>query len=142
MHIEINDTTSLSKIQKAFSDFYPYLKIEFYCKPHKEYEASEEKDLINANRSIGDIKKTHISGVLEIQPLYKVADVEREFQNRFDLSVQILRKEKNDWEQTVGMDNFSLKDLNEMGRNSSDEVIISDYESGFEATEEKPEKLY
>lgn len=142
MHIEINDNTLLSQIQKAFSDFYPYLKIEFYRKPHKEYEVSEEKDLIIANRSIGEIKRTHVSGVLEIQPLYKVADVEREFQDRFDLSVQILRKEKTGWEQTAGMDNFSLRDLNEMGRNSSDEVIISDYEIGFEAAEEKPEKLF
>ena len=39
------------------------------------------------------------------------------------------------------MDDFTLKELNEMGRNSSDEFIISDYEAGFEDSDEKPEKL-
>ena len=144
MHIEMNDNTSMREIQEVFSEFYPCLKIEFYRKRHKKYEASEETDLIDVDPSttIGDVKQTHVSGVLEIRPLYKVADVEKEFQQRFGLSVQIFRKEKDGWEQTTGMDNFTLKELNEMGRNSSDEFIVSDYEEGFEENEDKPEKLF
>lgn len=142
MYIEINDTTSLRHIQERFSDYYPYLEIRFYSKSHKKYEASEDKNQISPEKTIGEIKKTHLSAALEIQPWYKVSDIEKEFQNRFGLSVQILRKEKNKWEQTTGMDDFTIKDLNEVGRNSSDEVIISDYEEGFEEKEEKPEKLY
>jgi glycerol-3-phosphate O-acyltransferase len=144
MHIEINDNTSMREIQEVFSEFYPYLKIEFYRKKNKKYEASEETDLIDVDPSttIGDVKQTHVSGVLEIRPLYKDADVEKEFQQRFGLSVQIFRKEKDSWEQTTGMDNFTLKELNEMGRNSSDEFIVSDYEEGFEENGDKPEKLF
>ncbi|MDP4261325.1 MAG: hypothetical protein Q8941_02230 [Bacteroidota bacterium] len=141
MHLEINDKTSLRDIQLVFSDFYPYLKIEFYRKRHKKYEASDEAFQIDPNICIGDIKHTHVTGLLEIRPLYKVADVENEFQQRFGLSVQILRKEKEGWQQTTGMDDFTLKELNEIGRNSSDEFIVSDYEEGFEESEEKPEKL-
>ena len=141
MHIEINDKTSLREIQLVFSEFYPYLKIEFYRKRHKKYEGSEEAYVIDPDILIGDIKHTHVSGLLEIRPLYKVADVEKEFQQRFGLSVQIFRKENNGWEQTAGTDDFTLKELNEMGRNSSDEFIVSDYEEGFEEPEEKPEKL-
>lgn len=142
MHIDINDNTSLREIQLVFSNFYPYLYIEFYKKPHQEYESSEERDKIESDTTIGTIKKTHISGVLEIQPLYKVSDVEKEFRERFGISVQILRKEKDIWVQTTGADDFTLKELNEMGRNSSDEIIISEYERGFEESEDKPEKLY
>jgi hypothetical protein len=40
------------------------------------------------------------------------------------------------------MDDFTLKDLNEFGRNSSDEFVVSDYEEKFKDVEEKPEKLY
>ena len=141
MHIEINDNTVLRDIQETFSDFYPYLKIEFYNKPHKKYETSAEACLVDPGKTIGEIRLTHLSALLEIQPGYKVADVEREFQQRFGLSVQVLKKEKDNWEQTTGMDDFTLKELNEMGRNSSDEFIISDYEAGFEETDEKPEKL-
>ncbi len=56
--------------------------------------------------------------------------------------MQILRKKNKDWEQTTSMDDFTLKDLNEIGRNSSDEFIIDDYEQGQTNIEEKPEKLY
>jgi hypothetical protein len=142
MHIDINDKTPLVAIQTVFSDFYPYLKIEFYAKGHKKYELSEERHMIEPNILIGDIKATHISGILEILPSYKVADVEREFLERFGLSIQVFRKEKDGWEQTSGMDDFTLKELNEIGRNSSDEVILSDYDEGFDAPEDKPEKIY
>jgi len=61
MHIEINDNTSFRQIQKVFSDFYPYLKMEFYRKRHKKYESSEETDWIDPNTTIGDIKQTHVA---------------------------------------------------------------------------------
>ncbi len=41
------------------------------------------------------MKQVHVSGILEIKSLSKVADIEKEFQERFGLSVQILRKEKD-----------------------------------------------
>ena len=136
MHIEINDNTRLKEIQKVFSDFYPYLRIEFYRRSHKKYEASAEKDLIGSDTLVGQVKKTHVSGLLEILPLYKIADLENEFQKRFGLSVQILRMEKNGWEQTTGMDDFTLKEVNEMGRNSSDEFIMEEYEEDIEEGKE------
>jgi hypothetical protein len=142
MHIEINDNTPLREIQEVFSSFYPYLQIKFYSKRHKKYEASDQLYEIEPNILIGDIKATHISDLLEILPSYKVSEVEAEFLHRFGLSVQVLRKEKNSWEQTTGMDDFTLKDLNEMGRNSSDEFVVEDYEKGFEENDDKPEKLY
>ena|SRR5688572_15163991 len=142
MHIEINDTTSLREIQVVFSSFYPFLQIKFYSRRHKKYEGSDERNEIEPNILIGDIKATHVSGVLEILPLYKVSEVEEEFQRRFDLSVQIIQKEKDSWQQTTGMDDFALKELNEIGRNSSDEFIVQDYEEGFQQQEEKPEDLY
>jgi len=131
MHIEINDNTPLREIKEVFSNFYPFLKIEFYRKGHKKYEASDLSDQIDPDKTLGDIKKTHISGVLEVQPYYKVSEIEKEFQERFSLSVQVFSKDNSGWKQTTGMDSFTLKELNEIGRNSSDEVILSDFEEGF-----------
>ena len=142
MHIEINDATTLRDIQDVFSSFYPYLKIDFYSKRHKKYEGSPGRYEIEPNIRIGDIKANHTPGVMEIFPLYKVSDVEQEFLERFGLSAQISRKEKESWEQTTGMDDFTLKYLNELGRNSSDEFIVEDYDAGFREETEQPEKLY
>lgn len=141
MHIEINDKTRLSEIQDVFSEFYPYLSLSFFHKAHKLYEASDQSDVIDPSTTIGKIKKTHVSGLLEMLPLNTVADVEREFLDRFGLSVQVLWKEKDSWQQTTGMDSFTLKEVNEMGRSSSDEYIVSDYEEGFEDIDDKPELL-
>lgn len=142
MHLEINDTTAVRHLMETFSNYYPYLKIEFFHKPHKKYEDSSETDRVDPGATVGDIKATHVSGVLEIQPFYRIADVEKEFMERFGLSVQILRKEKNKWEQTTGMDDFTLTELNEFGRSSSDELIVSEYDEKFKEIDDKPEKLY
>lgn len=135
MHIEINDNTRIGEIQKAFSDFYPYLEINFYKSPHKKYEGSEKKNLLSPDLRINKIKKTHISGILEILPLFTVAAVEKEFMQRFALSVQILWKADNHWEQTTDRDDFTLKELNEIARSSSDTFILEDWD---ENPEESP----
>lgn len=128
MHIEINDLSTVQDIQKTFSDFYPYLQLAFYRKPHKKYEASRKPDQVAPDKTIGRIRKTHISALLEIQPSYTIAQVENEFQQRFGLSVQVLMKEKDRWQQTTGMDDFTLHDANEFSRNASDEYILTDEE--------------
>ena len=130
MHIEINDNTTLQDIQETFSAYYPYLQIEFYNKGHKKYEMSDKRNVVYPGKKISEIKKTHLSALLEIQPWYKVADVEKEFQQRFGLSVQVFWNENEAWHQTSGMDDFTLKELNEMGWDSSDESVITDYEQG------------
>lgn len=79
MHIDINDNTTLRHIQEIFSDYYPYLQMEFYKSPHKKYEASAERELIYPGKTIGEVKQTHISAIIEILPHSKVADVEKEF---------------------------------------------------------------
>lgn len=131
MHIEINDTTTIRSIQETFSNFYPYLQIHFYRNPHQVYGLSDDSDQIYAGKTIGEVKQTHLSSLLEILPVSKVSDIEKEFLKRLGLSVQILVKQKNKWEQTAGMDDFTIKELNELGRSSSDEYILSEPDSEY-----------
>lgn len=132
MHIDINDNTSLKEIRDTFSNFYPYLSLSFFHSIHHKYESSSPKDSIDLNKTIGQVRKTHISALIEIQPTYSTADVEKEFQQKVGIGVQVLKKEKDSWEQSTGLDNLSLKDLNIMGMNSSDEFIVTDYDESFE----------
>lgn len=132
MHIDINDNTRLKDIQKTFSDYYPFLSLNFYHDHHGRYEGSSKENLIDPDHKIIEVRKTYISTLLEIQPHYRVSDVEKEFMERLGLSVQVMKKEKDEWEQTTGLDNLSLKDLNIMGRNSSDEYIVEDYDQSFD----------
>ena len=132
MHIEINDQTKLSEIASTFNSYYPFLKLAFYRGEHDSYQSSPANQLIPENKTIGEIKRTHISTIIEIQPWYKVKQVEREFQDRLGVSIQIMKKENEQWEQSTGLDMLSIKDLNLMGRNSSDEFIVTDYDESWD----------
>lgn len=132
MHIDINDNTRLKEIQDVFSRYYPYLSLSFYTTTHHKYESSPDKDIIDSNKTIGQVRKTHISALIEIQPTYRTSEVEKEFQQKIGIGVQVLKKEAANWQQTTGLDNLSLKDLNIMGMNSSDEFIVTDYDESFE----------
>ena len=134
MYIEINDNTKFKEIQEVFSDFYPFLLIEFYTKKHIKYESSMDIDLVLPDTIVSDVKKTHVSALLEILPLNKVADVEKEFQQRFGLSAQVFWKNKDVWQETTDLDDLTLKELTEMARNSSDEQILNEYEESRRRT--------
>ena len=131
MHIEINDYTTIRSIQKIFSNYYPYLKIIFLKKPKDRYNISNESNIIFEGKTIGEVKNTHLSSLIEILPLSKLCEIEAEFFNRLGLSARILVNQKNKWEQTTGMDNFTIKELNELGRSSFDAYILSEPDSEY-----------
>jgi hypothetical protein len=131
MHIQLHDNITLKEIKNVFSDFYPYLKLEFYSKPHLLYESSDEWDVLNDEKKLKEIKDIHIDGIIDIQPTEKVTDLEFEFQRRFGLPVQVLRLEQGKWKQTTGMDTFTLKDVNQYSKNDSDDDLVDEYEEGF-----------
>lgn len=139
MHIVINDHTTIGEIEKTFTNFYPYLEIHFYRRPHLSYERSAENERIASHIPVGSIKKTHTDGILEILPENKVLLVEKELYEKFGLAAQILRKQKDILVQTTGEDDFTLKELNLYSRNSSDDYILE--EEDIDTGEEKPEKL-
>jgi hypothetical protein len=126
MHLDINDNTRLSEIQEVFANFYPYLRIRFFREGHKRYESSPETEELDPQQTIGELKQTHTSGLLEMQPSSTIASVENEFLRRFSLSVQIYQKQGENWLQTTGVDSFTLKEANELGRNSEDEFILEE----------------
>jgi hypothetical protein len=82
---------------------------------------------------MGDIRKTHLSMVFEIQPNDRARDVERAFQDKTAIGIQIMMKGNEGWEQTTGLDDLTLKELNQLGQNASDAFIITDYDESIEA---------
>ena len=124
MYIEINDTTTLQNIQERFKAYYPWLSLDFFSSPHHRYESSDSRNLLNLGRTLSTIKKTHVSGIFEILPMNRALDLEREFERRFGIGVQVLMKEHDQWKQTTGLDDLTLKELNVLSRNASDEVLM------------------
>lgn len=123
MIIEIRDDKKIEEVCNEFSRCYPFLKIEFYYKPHGWQEASSSKDLVAREKSIGELRTNGHEGLIEIHYWQKAGNVEHQFYSRFGLNVQVFRKQNDIWVQTLGTDELSLEDQNEAGRKQSEESL-------------------
>ncbi|HPH84037.1 MAG TPA: hypothetical protein PLC48_01210 [Ferruginibacter sp.] len=116
MIIEIDDTKIIGDVQDKFNEFFPYLQLEFYHEPHHWYEGSEERNSIPADSKLGEVRKIHEHGDLEIHSWTKTGDLEEQLKKHFGLFVQVLRRQGDEWLQTIRTDKLSLHDQNELGR--------------------------
>ena len=135
MIIEIDDTKTIEAVAKEFTDCYPFLKIEFFDAPHGWQQASSFNYLLPPDKKIGEIRKKHTPGVLEIHAWHKTGTVEQEFKKIFGLNIQVFRHQGAEWVQTVGTDALTLEQQNEIAQNSTQELLHS---TGSKFENEKP----
>lgn len=130
MNILINDHRKIFAIQKEFSKAFPYLKLEFFSKPHKVGAPSSKKIMKMPNKTIGQCRVIHNKGTLTILPSMTVADLEQAFSDVYGLSVQVFRKSGKVWLETTVTDNWTLEEQNKEGKALSENREIEN-----EATE-------
>lgn len=116
MLLNIHDNLLLEDIQEQFSESFPFLKIEFYRHPHHWKKGSLLQDQINPKMKIGVVRKKHEPGILEIKTTHTTGHVESIFKDRFGLNIQIFRRGKNCWIQTMTTDNYKLYQQSEISR--------------------------
>jgi hypothetical protein len=114
MIIHIDDRLTVADIQERFEKCFPLLKIEFYRTAHTWKKHSSLHDIIDPIETIGSIRKKHEPGILDIKSWYQTGQVERDFRERFGLNVQIYRKRKDGWVQTISTDNLTLKEQSDL----------------------------
>lgn len=120
MIIEINPKKKLKEISAAFSKVYPFLKLEFFSKSHKWQESSSVLQLLQQDLTVSEIAHSSLcSGFIEIHYWQKTGIIEMNFLKQFNLSVQVYRKNGDDWIQTSGTDELTLEEQNEAGMNAS-----------------------
>jgi len=108
MEIIINDSKYISEIQEEFQKSFPYLKIEFF--KHKQDTGSSlaKPRPISGKMTLGMIRNSHDEAVLNIAGSRSVAEVERDFQDKFGLCAEILRKSGRMWIETTLTHHWSL----------------------------------
>src|SRR4051812_28113496 len=113
MLLTISNNKTVSDIQDRFNECFPHLKLEFYYKKHKFNHASTEEQRIKEDVQIGEIRKKHNNGRLEIKSWDKTGDIEQRFMEEFGLYVQIFRLENGKWVQTINTDELTLEEQSE-----------------------------
>lgn len=118
MQIYISEETVIKEIQEKFRTLYPYLKLEFYRKPHLKGEYSPEEDKISSDTPIENIRLRNDPGWMDISYYRTAAAVEHDFSYIFGLNAQILRKAGTLWLETIDTDSWTLEELNNAGKPS------------------------
>lgn len=110
----ISDEKKLKDIQREFQEKFPFLKLEFYSEEHAAGEGSADKQKLDPEKTIGDVRKTHTAGDISINGHLKVKTLEEKFHDIYGLNAQIFRKSSGDvWLQTITTDDWTLTAQND-----------------------------
>lgn len=115
MKIIISDKRKIFAIQEDFSKLFPYLKIEFFAKPHKSSGASAKKLIRHGSKTLEECRIMHTTGSITIIPQMTVSDLEQNFRDIYGLSIQVFRKSGKVWLETTVTDGWSLEEQNKQG---------------------------
>ena len=116
MHIYISEEAVIRDIQDRFQIMYPYLKLEFFRRPHIKGEGSPQREKISPDTPIEKIRMLHSFGWLDISYYRTAAAVEHDLSYLYGLSAQILRRAGTIWLETTGTDGWTLEELNNSGK--------------------------
>lgn len=119
MKIEINDNRKISAIQEDFAVEFPYLKLEFFSRPHKPGGVSPKRQLKSTDHTLGEFRSVHTTGEIEIIPQMTVSALEQQFWKLYGLGVQVFRKSGKIWLETTVTDNWTLEEQNRQGEELS-----------------------
>lgn len=119
MKISINDHRKIHAIQEDFNKLFPYLKIEFFAKPHASGGQSSKKYMKSSSKTLGECRTIHNKGSISISPEMTVDELERRFMDVYGLSVQVFRKSGKVWLETSVTDGWTLAKQNAQGEELS-----------------------
>lgn len=115
MKITINDTRKISEIQEEFNAVFPFLKLEFFSRPHKAGAGSAKKFLKAGTKTLGECRTVHNTGKITVSPNMTVADLEQKFTQVYGLGVQVFRNSGKVWLETTVTDSWTLEEQNLQG---------------------------
>lgn len=123
MKITIHDKRKIHEIQKEFSLMFPNLRIDFFNMIDENKKSTAKHLLIHPAKTIGECRKVHLKGELDIVPHMTVAELEHCFHNNFGLHAQVFRKVGNDWLETA-VGTWTLGKQNEYVSESNSESTL------------------
>jgi len=114
MQLSILKSATVSETQQAFNAAFPFLKIAFFTRAHKEHGSSNAKFMVtNLLELLGNISGFKAECPLVIEPYMRTWEVERMVAAETGLHLQIFRKSGNIWLETSVSDDLTLEQQNE-----------------------------
>ena len=114
-NITIADDRKICDIQREFSSFFPFLKIDFFSLLHSANGTFDRKRMINPEKKIGEVRSIRSSRQIIIDDTMSVTELEKKFREVFGLTVHVFRKSGNAWLQSTVTDAWTLGEQNKQG---------------------------
>ena len=118
MKIDISDHRRIYTIQKEFSEQFPFLKIEFFAKPHTSGGAASKKIITQSSKKLGTCRTIHHKGSVGINPEMSVRELCQVFNDEYGLTIKVSRLYGNNWVDAGESDALSLEKQNKEGQQS------------------------
>lgn len=117
MKLKFSKNTSIGELQNQFKNIFPYLKLEFFVKPHGSGVGSRKELIINDS----SLQLSKLSSKLDeteyaISETTTVNDLEQYFKNELGINVQVFRRSGNSWLETTATDSWTLAKQNTEGK--------------------------
>ena len=127
MELILKPETAIKELNKAFSKEFPFLKLQFYKSLDTDINLSYSEHRAVESLCLSELSKNFKEGIIKLNASKTVAGVEKEFQSKFGLTVQILRKAGEIWLETRQTDNLTLDQQNAIGVEASRPIRINRY---------------
>ena len=125
MKITINDSRKIGGIQKEFTEAFPFLKLEFFAKPHKKGGGSPKKMMNIDAKTLGECRTVHKKGHISIIAAMTVSELEQQFQDRYGLTVQVYRQSGKSWLETSETEGWTLEKQNFEGESITKSALLN-----------------
>jgi len=96
MKITINNKRKIAGVQDDFSSLFPFLKLEFYAKPHTKSGAPAE-GFVKNNRMLSECRTNPEEGEITVSEHMTAGELKERFMDVYGLGVEVLRKAGEAW---------------------------------------------
>jgi len=118
MNIEITDHRKIHAVQQEFSELFPFLKIEFFARPHTSGGPASAKLEKHSSKTLGLCRNIHSKGNISITPEMSVDELKSNFSDHYGLTIVVSRIFGNGWISTEDTLRWSLEKQNREGQQS------------------------
>ena len=118
MKIEITDHRKIYAVQKEFNELFPFLKIEFFAKPHTSGGPASNKLVTHSSKNLGSCRTVHAKGTIVITPNMTVRELKQIFTELYGLTIRVSRMVGNGWVDVADNDGWPLEEQNIEGQQS------------------------
>ena len=125
MKFQIDEFTKIHDVQRAFSQAYTFLRLDFDQSMYPEKHVFEITDKIRRHNVINKESGLPATFALNMNKYRTVSELEQDVHEIFGISVRVLRKSGKNWLPTSVSDDRTLEMHNEQGKLSGKTSSVS-----------------